>query len=84
MRIIKQVLEMWSQETKCWQCKKGRFTKPVLLLADNPERNKFQPNINTEVLVHFYTTHGIPKEIMRDWIVGSIYGQELTEFGVRL
>lgn len=77
-----EMIKKWATRNKCWMCK-HRFDKPVLLPVENPERGKFQPNFNAEILFHVFDTHGIPDDIVREWIIGSIYGMELTEFGVR-
>lgn len=77
-----EVIMMWSKRTKCWMCK-HRFDKPVILPVDKPERDKFQPNINADVLWHMSDTHGLPPDIVREWIIGSVYGMIITEFGVR-
>lgn len=77
------VIQMFSARTKCWQCK-HRFARPVLLPVKEPKRGKFQPNINSEVLWHVQETHGIDPGITYEWVVGTIYGQELTLFGVKV
>lgn len=76
------MITVWATRNKCWMCK-HRFTEPVILPVKSPKPGKFQPNFNVNVLFHLFDTHGIPNDIVRDWITGSIYGQELTEFGVR-
>lgn len=77
-----KVIDYFSKKTKCWSCK-HRFKCPVLLPVTKPIHDKFQPNYNIEVLFHLHDTHGIPEDILREWIIGSIYGQELTEFGIK-
>lgn len=76
------IVKMWSERTKCLMCK-HRFEKPFILPVEKPERGKFQPNINVEVLFHLQDTHGLPHETVRSWINGSVYGDELTLFGAR-
>lgn len=83
MRAKPEIILMLSKRDKCWQCK-HRFERPVLLPVEKPVPGKFQPNINVEVLFHVSETHGIPPDILREQIIGAVYGQELTEFGVKL
>lgn len=75
-------IALWSQRDKCFMCK-HRFDKPLLLPVEKPQAGKFQPNFNPVYLFHVTETHGIPHDIFREWVIGSIYGMELTEFGVR-
>lgn len=77
------ILKMWSERSKCWMCK-HKFAQPVTLSVEKPERGKFQPNINSEVLWHLYDTHGLPPEIVGEWIIASVYGMEKTEMGVKV
>lgn len=77
------MLRIWIKRNKCWSCK-HRFTQPVVLPVKKPEHGKLQPNINAEVLLHQYKTHGIPPEVIPSWIIGSIYGLGLNEFGMEL
>lgn len=82
MKARPEVIQEFATRKKCWMCK-HRFDKPVFLPVAEPKRGKFQPNINAEVLWHIYDTHGLPPGIVREWLVGSVYGRELTPFGVR-
>lgn len=75
-------IEMWSQRTKCWMCK-HKFDEPVLIPVDKPIKGKLQPNINAEVLFHLYDTHGLDPEVVRQWIIGSVYNLELTEMVIK-
>lgn len=76
------LLTMWTQRTKCWMCK-HRFQETVLLPVDTPKHNVFQPHISAEVLFHLSDTHGLPPETVREWIIGSVYGWELNEVGIK-
>lgn len=76
------MIQIWATRDKCWSCK-HRFEKLVILPVKKIKPGIFQPNINVEVLVHVYDTHGIPPDILRNWIIGSIYDLELHEFGAR-
>lgn len=77
-----EVLMLWSSRTKCVQCK-HRFDKPFILPVAQPVAGKFQPNFNTDVLFHMQDTHGIPADVFAEWLTGSIYGQELGDFGIK-
>lgn len=76
------MIELFAKRDRCWMCK-HKFERPVILPVDKPERGKFQPNINTEVLWHLKDTHGQVPEVVRSWILGSVYGQELTLTGAK-
>lgn len=75
---------MWAKRDKCWQCK-HKFEKPVILPIDKEKQRAgiLQPNINPEVLWHVQETHGIPAPTTQDWILGSVYGMELNEVGIK-
>lgn len=82
MKAKPEMIKMWSERNKCWMCK-HKFSKPVILPVDKPTKGKFQPHYNAEVMWHMYDTHGLPPEIVTEWIFGSIYGLKLTEMGAR-
>lgn len=71
------MIRVWSERTKCWMCK-HRFEKPVLLPVKKPERGKYEPNYNGEVLFHLEDTHGIPHDAVIRMVFNSIYGIENT------
>lgn len=75
-----EAIRMWASRDKCFMCKR-KFSTPVILPTKSPERDKFQPNFNFEVIFHLHDTHGIPSDISRKWIIGHIYGLDLTIFG---
>ena len=77
LRANPYMIKMWSERTKCWQCK-HKFKQPVILPVKKPERGKLQPNHNPEVLFHLQDTHGIPQEAITRMIFNSIYGIENT------
>ena len=77
-----KVIKEFATRTKCLMCK-HKFDKPVILPVDSPVHGKFQPNFNVDVAWHIQDTHGIDHATFRHWIVASIYGDELTEFGSR-
>lgn len=77
-----EVIELFATRNKCWMCK-HRFEKPVLLPVEKPERDKFQPNVNMEILFHLSDTHGLPPETVREWIIGKVYGMEINEMGIK-
>lgn len=77
-----EVLQMWAKRDKCFMCK-HKFEKPFILPVEKPTRSKFQPNFNVEAVFHLSDTHGIPDDVSRRWIVGTIYGLELHDFGAR-
>lgn len=76
------MIQKWAKRDKCWMCK-HRFSKPVLLPVLKAERGKLQPNINAGGLFHLYDTHGLDPHVVREWLVGSIYGWKLTEMGIK-
>lgn len=76
------VIQMLAIRNKCWMCK-HKFKAPVLLPVKTPEWDKLQPNINTEVLFHLSDTHGQDPATVRGWIIGLVYGLELTEVGIK-
>ena len=82
MKANPQMLNMFANRNKCFMCKR-RFDKPFILPVEKIEPGVFKPNFNAEILFHVSNTHGIPYEILCNWIAGSIYGQELTEVGNR-
>lgn len=77
-----EVIRMWATRDKCLMCK-HKFDKSFILPVDKPVRGEFQPNFNVEAIFHLSDTHGIPHDISRRWITGSIYGLELHDFGAR-
>lgn len=74
------ILKMWTERTKCWMCK-YKFDQPVILPVEKIVKGKLQPNINVKVLFHLYDTHGLPPDIVRSWIIGSVYEQKLHLMG---
>jgi len=80
MKANQKMIELWAKRNKCFMCKKI-FESPFILPVVKQVRDKFQPNFNTEAILHLYDTHGIPDNISRKWIIGSIYGKELNLFG---
>lgn len=82
LRCRPEILLLWSQRNKCFMCKR-RFERPFLLPVAKPVRGLSQPNFNVEAIFHLADTHGVPDDISRQWIVGSIYGLETNEFGAK-
>lgn len=82
MKANPEMIKMWSLRDKCWMCK-HKFDKSVILPVDHPVRGKFHPNYNQDILFHMFDTHGLPYDVVTDWIFASIYGLELTEMGHR-
>lgn len=82
MKANTEVIKMWATRNRCFMCK-HKFEQPFILPVENPQRGKFQPNYNTEILFHLYDTHGLSPDIVRDWIFGSIYSIERTPFGLK-
>jgi hypothetical protein len=71
------VIKLWSTRTKCWMCK-HRFSKPLLLPVQLPQRGVLQPHFNVEILFHVNDTHGIPPEAVVKMVSNSVYGIENT------
>lgn len=80
MQAQPEMIQMFATRTKCHMCR-HKFEKPYILPVEKIEAGKFQPNFNAEVSLHLQDTHGIPYKIFYNWIVGAIYGQELTLTG---
>lgn len=80
-KAIPEMLQFWATRTRCLNCK-HRFKKPYILPVDKSQQGAFQPNFNIEALFHMQDTHGLPNDIYRAWITGSIYGQRLAELGI--
>ncbi len=80
MKANPVIIKLFAERKKCWMCK-HQFEQPVLLPVKSPERNKFQPNINTKALFHLKDTHGLPPEIVAGWIKGACYNQKLVMNG---
>lgn len=81
-RANPDMIMKWANRNKCWMCKR-RFDKAVLLHIEKPERGKFQPNFNSEILFHLWDTHGQDVDVVKEWITGSIYGWGLNEMGIK-
>jgi alanyl-tRNA synthetase len=72
--VIKELAEM----TKCFMCKR-RFGGSLLLPVKNRKRGVFAPSINGEWLFHLEDTHGLPHDIVRDWVYNSVYDRDLMK-----
>ena len=69
-----EIIQHFSNKKRCWSCK-HKFAEPVLLPG--------KMNINPKALFHLYDTHGQDPEVVRQWIIGAVYGMELTEMGAK-
>lgn len=73
---------MWATRNKCFMCK-HKLEQPFVLPVDKPTQKAFQPNFNIDAIFHLSDTHGIPDDVSRKWIIASIYGLQINEFGAK-
>lgn len=64
-----EVISMWANLTKCWMCKHRKDEGHIL------PKGEFWPSPNW--MNHYEDTHGLPHDLVIDWIKKSAYGLPL-------